>query len=233
MNEPEEHPSGSNDALHGELHGIVGHLTAPEDLAERVESGARRRRTVRWSVACSVVLIAAGTGIGVAASAGSGTSGSVPEYTSSIKLPSCDPQVGAYKLGAVFQAGQGSANGGALVPGTPVAVVICRYAGFDEPQAQGDLAAQAKLTSSSQLAPLLAAMDKSQFNAPDDMGCPADNLDTAVLEFVYANKTPDVDVYYDMGCRTFRAEAGQYIARVDVRPYIAQWTGNWSTATSQ
>ena len=50
MNEPEEHPS----ALHGVLHGIVGHLTAPEDLAERVESVARRRRTIWWSVACSV-----------------------------------------------------------------------------------------------------------------------------------------------------------------------------------
>ena len=229
MNEPEEHPS----ALHGALHGIVGHLTAPEDLAKRVESVARRRRTIWWSVACSVVLIAAGTGAGIAATAGSGTGGSVPEYTSGMKLPGCDRQVGSYKLGAVFQAGQGSANGGPLVPGTPVAVVICRYAGFDEPQAQGDLAAQAELTSSSRLAPLLAAMDKSQFNAPDDMGCPADNLDTAVLEFVYANKTPDVDVYYDMGCRTFRAEAGQYIARVDVRPYIEQWTGNWSATASR
>jgi hypothetical protein len=225
MNEPEEQPSA--------LHGIVGHVTAPEDLAERAERLARRRRTVWWIVACSVVLIAAGTGAGIAATAGSGTGASAPEYTSGMKLPGCDPQVGSYKLGAVFQAGQGFANGGPLVPGTPVAAVICRYAGFDEPQPQGDLAARAELTGSSRLAPLLAALDESRFNAPDDMGCPADNLDTAVLEFIYANKAPDVDVYYDMGCRTFRAAAGQYIARVDVRPYIEQWTGNWSTTASR
>lgn len=214
MNEPEQH----EDAVRAVLHRTVDHIHASSELAERAESTARRRRTTRRSVTAAIALIAVGTTTGVLVAAHTGTSSAYS--TNRTRLPVCAAKFSAYKrpLGT-GSAASGHKATGPVVPGNPVAAIVCRYSDY------GDLAGSATVTAQTQLALLQTTMNKSE---PYSGGifCMADTGRDAVIVFTYPQGTADLTVTWNPACISLYTNAGSYLVSSGLPQLITDWTGN-------
>jgi hypothetical protein len=85
-----------------------------------------------------------------------------------------------------------------LVPDDPVAVLACRYHGFNQPQPVGSLAAASSLDVSTVVPALNAAVIRPRGVVSN---CPADFSDTDVLWFAYARGPALMVEINDSGCR--------------------------------
>jgi hypothetical protein len=225
MNETER----DQDALHNVLHHAVDHVYAPVDLAQRVEAvgAARRRRTARWSAAGAIALVAVGATAGVLVSvhAGALPSTSTTYATSHNQLPSCANNASAYQHPKpVGNAPAVHTATAPVVPGSPGAAVVCRYAG------SGDLGGSATITDRSQLTRLQSAMNAGKAYS-GAMYCMA-STGTAAVVFVYPHGTANLTVIYDRGCASLYTTAGSYLVRGDVDQLIVGLTGSWQSTAS-
>ena len=217
MNEPDEH----QDAVHDLLHRTVDHLHAPSDLAQRAERAARRRRTARWSATGTCVLVAIATTAGVLASARTGAAPSTTAtYTNVSALPACAAQLTAYlpmKPSPTSTHAPGAAE--PLVPDSPVAAVLCRYAGA------GDLAGSATITDKAQLTRLQAATNAGPTSPLGPAYCPASNGRDVILLFAYPRGTADLTVVYEPGCGLLLTRTAMSFARGDLEQLITDAPG--------
>jgi len=218
MNETDE----CDDVLHNLLHANVDHIHASTDLADRVEVGARRRRTARRSVTGVVALVAAGAVAGVLTAI---HPGSVP--TAAAQLPRCAQQLNTYlRAERRPKPNQGLGNAKPLVPGTPVGAVVCRYAGLNELRPEGDLAGSATITDKAQISRLQSAVNKSQIFT-GAMYCPFGPSDEAVMFFTYGRGTANLEVFYDRWCGMLHTADASYLVRGDLYQIVTNWTGIW------
>jgi hypothetical protein len=217
MIETEKH----DEALQDVLHHAVDHIHASPDLAQRVEGAARRRRTTRRSAAGAMALAAVVTTGVLAAGNTRIHQGASPTYSTS-RAPACAANESAYQQPLASRSpALTHVAAGPVVPGSPVAAVVCRFG------AGGDLAASATVTSQSQLDRLRAAMNASQaYKGP--MYCMASGL-SAVIVFAYPQGAADLTVIYGGACASLYTNGGKYLVRGDVDALITAWTGNWQS----
>ena len=217
MNEPEQH----EDELRDVLHHTVDHIHSSPDLAQRVENAAKRRRAARRSATGAMALIAAVTaGVLAADHVGVHRGASATYSTAQVQLPACAADESAYHHApATASSTPAPAATGPVVPGSPVAAVLCRYG------TGGNLAASATITSQAQLGRLQAAMDLGQAYS-GVMYCMQGGFN-AVVVFAYPQSTGtgDLTVRYDGACASLYTKAGSYLVRGDVYTLITEWTG--------
>lgn len=222
MNQPEQH----DDVLRDVLHHTVDHIHASADLAQRVESAARRRRTARRSATGAMALAAVAiTGV-LAAGHIAVHQAASPPYSTTVQLPACVAKQGSYvHIPAPGNTALTHVATGPVVPGSPVAAVVCRYEG-------GDLAASATVTNHTQLGRLQAAMNASRA-VTGIWNCWLAADRDAVIVFAYPQGAGDLTVTYEGGgCATLTTNAGSYFAGGDVYTLITAWTGTWRSAVS-
>jgi hypothetical protein len=222
MNGPERH----DDALRDVLRHTVDHIHASPDLAQRVESAAKRRRATLRGVTGTVVLAAvAGSGVLAAGHVGARRGASPASSTSQAALPVCAANLSAYQHSpATAHSTATHVATGPVVPGSPVAAAVCRYG------EGGDLAASVTVTDAAQLGPLQAAMNESQaYTGP--VYCLAAGLN-AVVVFAYSQGADDLTVTYDGACASLFTDAGSFFVRGEVYALITAWTGNWRSEAS-
>lgn len=227
MNEPDLH----QDTVRDLLHHSVDHFHASNDLAERVERAARRRRTTRWSATGTAALVAIVATAGVLVSDRIGASPTTAASTSASTLPTCSAQLSDYpRVGPDPTTPTPSATE-LLVPGSPVAVVLCRYAGNGERKPVGDLAGSGAITHTAQLARLLAAVNTGH-TFLGGVNCPETDGRAVILMFVYPRGTAGLTVAYDVGCGLLMTRTAMSFAGAGLDQIITDSTGTWLPTAS-
>jgi hypothetical protein len=205
-------------AVRAALHHAVDDLHASPDLAQRVETkgAARRRRNRGLGVTGAIVLVAGSVG-GVLAASHTPSSVSA---TSVRQLPACAANLSAHTGTAGEYAPEIPARAPdvPVVPGKPVAAVVCRYA--------GGLAGSAAVTDQAQLAALQSAMNGSK-GYTGVVNCALIVTESRVT-FVYPQGTPELTVEFIPACASVYTNVGSYWASADVGQLITGLTGTSS-----
>lgn len=182
---------------------------------EQVREGeASMRKVGAWygvSAAAMVVFAVAGCGA---------ASGAVPASEAAVRVPVCAQSEGMYRLSPKSLEGLR----GVPMPGTPAAVVICRYG-----TASGNrqLASSLKVTDGSRLAQLQTAVNASRELAPGDFtSCMQSDGKSAVVLVEYAGQA-DRFIQVDDACQRVAIPTATYIPSVQLTQLIASWTGKW------
>jgi hypothetical protein len=216
------------DAVHELLHDRVRDVYASADLADRVEAAAKRRRAARWSATGVIALVAVGTTIGALAAAhpGSGVSAAAQVPTCAANAHAYDPPPG--ELNEVGPAATAPLTE-PLVPGDPVAAVLCRYAGNYEGQPAGTLAGSATVTDVTRLDQLRRAMNASTATSPNNpIGCAMDFGNVADALIVYPGKAAVRVIHYVPSCHMLNfGEYEDYFASAAFQQLLTDWTGDW------
>ena len=223
MNEPDVH----QEAVHDLLHRTVDHFHASSDLAQRVERAAQRRRAARWSATGTCVLVAIVATAGILASARTGaTRSTTATYTNASALPACAAQLNTalrIEPGPTTHAPRAIEP---LVPGSPVAAVLCRYAGDREQQPAGSLAGSATITEPAQLARLQAATNAGQ-PFLGAVNCPETDGREVILLFAYPRGKADLTIVYEPWCNLLQTGTAMSFGGGDLEQLITNATGAW------
>jgi hypothetical protein len=227
MNEPDVHSEAVQDLLHH----TVDHFHASDDLAQRVERAARRRRAARWSATGTSVLVAIAATAGVLLSARTGASPTTATSTNASTLPACSAQLSDYRPVGPDLTTRAPNVAEPLVPGSPVAAVLCRYAGATERQSGGNLTGSATITDNAQLARLLAATNAGK-TFVSAVNCPESDGRAVILLFVYPRGTADLTVDFDSGCNLLTTRTAMSFGGAGLEQFITGLARAWQPAES-
>ena len=183
--------------------------------------------------AAAVIAAAAVVGCG-SAKAGAGSapaaspkvSASAPAPKSDAPLPTCPA---LWPTASAPGSSAPSGNVGELVPGSPLAAVVCRYAGKDEQKPTGALAGSATVKSGAELTRLQNALNSGEkIPAGTPNGCMQDNGDSVLIFVSYPAGTPERSMYYDFACLGISEGMARFQPGPGVVDLITQLTGQWT-----
>lgn len=187
----------------------------PVRLADLAGAEAKRGSVARRCL--TVVIAMVSLGLAGCAEAGQST----PASVSAVRTPACASHLDAYPPSAIRS--QGSSGTGQPMPGSPVAVVLCRYAG-----GFAALTNSLAVTDHARLAQLQSAINESTA-IPAGIGGTCAQGDTfAIVLVVYSQGTPERVIHVTPSCAiSLTTNSMLYRASSSASKLIADWTGKW------